>query len=202
MKSLTERLAADGYWPARAFQFLEAERYSDVVRICRDNFSQSPELVSGRIAYAIALYQTGQEESAASEFRFALSLDPENLVALKYLGDIMYAAGDAAAAVASYERIMEIDPYCRGLRYNIDRKHPTTTRTITLARGSEGLRDRKVEPLREIPFFTETIGDLYLAQGYPRMAAEVFRKLSEQSGSPRLTEKLARAEEKIKQKED
>ena len=57
------------------------------------------------------------------------------------------------------------------------------------------------KPGRDIPFYTETVADLYLAQGYPRLAADVYRNLSSVGQNPRLSEKLARAEEKIKQKE-
>ncbi len=56
-------------------------------------------------------------------------------------------------------------------------------------------------PLRPIPLYTETMGDLYLKQGYPRLAAEVFRTLNEKNENPRLAEKFAQATESIKDKE-
>jgi tetratricopeptide (TPR) repeat protein len=201
MESLTDRLVSSNYWPARAAQRLEQERFSDVVRICLDNLDDCPELISGRLIYATALYRSGQSESASEEFRLVLSLDPDNLVALKYLGDILYASGDATAALANYYRVLEIDPYCRGLKSGIERRRLTTTRTVTLTRGSEARPERRPQNLRDIPFFTETMGDLYLAQGYPRLATEVFRQLNETDDSPRIAEKLAEAVGKTKEKE-
>lgn len=201
MESLTDRLVSSNYWPARAAQRLEQGRFSDVVRICRDNLDDCPDLVSSRLIYATALYRSGQSESASKEFRRVLALDPDNLVALKYLGDILYASGDATAAIANYYRILEIDPYCSGLKSGIERRRLTTTRTVTLTRGSEVRPERRPQNLRDIPFFTETIGDLYLAQGYPRLAAEVFRRLNETDDSPRIAEKLAEAVGKTKEKE-
>lgn len=199
--SLTDRLAAGGFWAARAASRLEQGKFSEVVRICQENLSDSPDLVSGRLVYATALHLSGQAESAAEEFHHVLTLDPENLVALKFLGDIMFASGDGAAAMANYRRILEIDPQCRGLRSHVKKPRVTTTRTITLTRGSETKSEKQPQHLRDIPFFTETMGDLYLTQGYPRLAAEVFRRLTRQGDSPRIAEKLAQAEGKIKEKE-
>jgi hypothetical protein len=44
------------------------------------------------------------------------------------------------------------------------------------------------------------MADLYLAQGYPRLAATVYKVLHERSRHPRFLEKLAKAEEKVKAK--
>lgn len=207
MESLTDKLSSQGYWPATAATRLDEGKYSDVVTICRDNLKSWPGSVSGRVVYATALYRSGQTESATEEFRHVLSLDPENMVALKYLGDSLFAAGDTPAAIANYSRIMELDPWCRGLKSDINRNKTNsgdtqvTTRTITLTRGSETKTERPLAKGREIPFYTETMGDLYLAQGYPQMAAEVFGRLHLKGESPRLAEKLAAAERKIKEKE-
>lgn len=195
------RLAADGYWAATAMERLSEGRYSDVIRICRENFESAPKLVSARLAYATALHLSGQRESATDEFHHVLALDPNNQVALKYLGDIRYHSGDEAEALACYRRVLEIDPGCRGLKSAIKKRRTTTTRTITLTRGSETRATTAEVPLREIPFYTETMGDLYMKQGHPRLAAEVFRHLSESGSAPRLSEKLDLAESKIRERE-
>jgi hypothetical protein len=121
-------------------------------------------------------------------------------VALKNLGDLRFAAGDELAAMAFYQRAMEIDPFCRGLVSVLKMKQKETTRTITLRRADETNADTSRREMPRIPFFTETIGDIYLAQGHPRLAAEVFRTLGE-SGGPRVLEKLQRAEKKARERE-
>jgi hypothetical protein len=97
--------------------------------------------------------------------------------------------------------VLELDPLCRGLKSRVKKRPSAAARTITLTRCAESRPPRKKTPLRDIPFFTETIGDLYLAQGYPELAAEVFRKLNLKGDSPRIAEKLNRAEGIIKEKE-
>ena len=199
--SETDRLADQGYWVAIAARRLREGKYSEVVRLCGENLEADMTPLSARLIYAQALYRSGQIESATEQFHRVLSLDPENLVALKCLGDINHASGDDFAAMANYGRVMDIDPYCRGLKSEITQARARTTRTITLLGRSE-TRTEPQDQLREIPFITETIGDLYLDQGHPRLAARVFRKLAESGSSPRIAEKLALAESKIKEKDN
>jgi tetratricopeptide (TPR) repeat protein len=200
--SLTDHLASAGYWPAIAARRLQLGKYSDAVGICRENLEREPQLLSGRLICARASFLSGQTESAAAQFRRVLAADPDNIVALKYLGDIAFEMGDLAAAMANYGRVLELDPACSGLKSDVRRRSQATTRTITLTRRAEPKPDPDAESLREIPFYTETIGDIYLAQGYPRLAAQVYRKLSEQGESPRLAEKLSLSESKIKEKDN
>jgi tetratricopeptide (TPR) repeat protein len=201
--SVVERLAAGGYWVAQAAKAVSEGRYSLAVRLCKEYLPDNPDLVSGHVIYGVALHDAGQTESAAEQFHRVLALDPDNLPALKYLGDLKFAAGEEFAALGNYRRILEIDPYCRGLVCRLERRPGGATRTVTLKRHApEGAPARTPAPLRDIPFYTETIGDLYLAQGYSRMATTVYRRLMEQNNNPRLAEKLARAEEKSKEREE
>lgn len=162
---------------------------------------EEPDLLSGRIIYARSLYHAGQMEAAADQFYLVLVRDPENVVALKYLGDIKFAQGDEFAAMANYERVLEIDPYCRGLASAVEPRRKETTTTITLRHAGEPADHGAPAALRQVPFVTETMGDLYLAQGHPRLAAVVFRSLQQQVENPRLAEKLAQAERTAKEKD-
>ena len=200
-ESLTEKLASEGYWVARAARFLEQGKYSEAVRLCKDHLDEEPDLTGGRLIYAKALHLAGQMESAGEQFYRVLSRDPENIVALKHLGDIKFSEGDEPSAMANYRRVLEIDPHCRGLKSDLERRPGATTRTITLKRANENPPVGTGRGLREIPFYTETMADLYMSQGYPRLAAEVFRRLLERNENPRLSEKLAAAEGKIHRKE-
>lgn len=200
-ESLTEQLVAEGYWVARAARFLDKGKYSEAVRLCKDHLEEEPDLTGGRLIYARALHLAGQMESAAEQFYRVLSRDPENIVALKYLGDIRFAEGDEPSAMANYRRVLEIDPHCRGLKSDLETRPGATTRTITLKRSEEAPFRERPGSVRDIPFYTETMADLYMNQGYPRLAAEVFRHLLERNENPRLSEKLAEAEGKIHRKE-
>ncbi len=51
-----------------------------------------------------------RHDEAKAVFETALSLDPENLIALKHLGDISRNAGDVKGAREWYQRVLEADP--------------------------------------------------------------------------------------------
>ena len=200
-ESPAERLAAAGYWAAQAAKSLAEAKCADAIRICREHLQRSSRMASGHAIYAGALLASGQSDLAAEEFRKVRASDPDHQVALKALGDIAFDANDTATALAYYHRILELDPGCRGLKSRLAVPVKHITRTVTLTRPAEKSGIRSERPGVEIPFYTETIGDLYLAQGYPRLAADVFRHLSQNSRTPRLADKLALAESKIKEKE-
>ena len=195
---LVERLALAGYWPARASRLVDEGRFAEAVALCRERLVTDPHTLAGRTVYATALYKAGQTDAAAEQFFILLSRDPDSLVALKYLGDMKFADGDELTAMTYYERIQQLDPHGTGLACTLER--PTEqTMSITLTRPAE--TKAADSQSRRIPFYTETIGDLYLDQGHPRLAAEVYRTLFEKNASPRLAEKLDRVEQLISRKE-
>ena len=196
-----DSLADQNYWPASAARHLAAGKYSAVVELCKEHLPDSPEILSGHILYARALYEAGQVESAVEQFYQVLALDPDNAVALKHLGDIACKSGDEFTAISYYSRILELDPFCRGVVSELKPKAPQTTLKVTLVQRSETTPSEIAAPLRAIPFYTETMGDLYFRQGHARLAAEVFRTLYGQTPRPHLLEKLKQAEDKARDKE-
>lgn len=80
------------------------------IEICRAHVPLQPTYISGYIVLGQALFERGQPEEARSTFETALSLDPENLIALRQLGDIARATGDLDAARGWYHKLLEVDP--------------------------------------------------------------------------------------------
>jgi tetratricopeptide (TPR) repeat protein len=66
--------------------------------------------MSGHVVYGQALYESRQLEEAKTVFEAALALDPENLSALRHLGDIARDSGDPATARTWYLRVLDADP--------------------------------------------------------------------------------------------
>lgn len=204
-------LVESGYWPAVAMKLVEKEEYVSAVQVCRQRLRDPFIPVSGRAAYGLALYCAGQSEAASGQFREILERDPNHLLALKYLGDIAYVSGDEWTALAYYQRVLEIDPECRGLYSRIPKSgRRETTRTISLIRpaGETSVAESRTSGIlsrervrRGAILVSETVGDLYLSQGHARQAAEVYRKLHDQQPTPQLADKLARALEKVSERE-
>lgn len=194
-------LVSTGYWPAVADGLFVEGKYSKAVDLCQRMLDLEPNIVSGRVVLGKALYHAGRFSEAREQFVMVLRTDAANLVALKYLGDILYREGEQAAALAYYRRILEIDPYCRGISCPIRQPEPDGTRQLTLKRPPEAVEKKTRSTLREPAFITETVGDIYRDQGYLRLARDVYRRLLNRSDNSRIAEKLRDTEEKLQKKD-
>lgn len=66
--------------------------------------------MNGHVVYGQALFDAGRYPESQATFETALGLDPENLIALRHLGDIARIGNDAQQAIAWYTRVLEADP--------------------------------------------------------------------------------------------
>jgi tetratricopeptide (TPR) repeat protein len=98
------------YFAPLANEFRKAGDAEQAIMICEEFLPQQPGHMSGHIVYGQALFDLGRQEEARTVFETALTLDPENLIALRHLGDIARAHGDPEAARRWYERVLEADP--------------------------------------------------------------------------------------------
>src|SRR2546423_2422322 len=69
-----------------------------------------PGHMSGQIVFGQALYEAGEFEEARQVFERALTLDPENLIALRTLGDLSLQSGNTGEARNWYIRLLDADP--------------------------------------------------------------------------------------------
>lgn len=98
------------YFAPLANEYRKAGDLEQAVFICEEYLPQQPGHMSGHIVYGQALFELGRFDEARTVFETALSLDPENLIALRHLGDIARQAGDAHTARIWYQRVLEADP--------------------------------------------------------------------------------------------
>jgi len=93
-----------------ANEYRKAGDLDAAIDLCRMHLEEQPGHLSGHIVYGQALYEAGRPADARTTFEAALQLDPENLIALRHLGDIAAAEGDGAAAAQWYQRVLDADP--------------------------------------------------------------------------------------------
>ena len=101
--------------PRRYFAPLanEYRKFGDLeqaIQLCRAYLPQQPGHMSGHIVFGQALFEAGKLEEARGVFEAALALDPENLIALRHLGDIARTGGDTPGARQWYQRVLDADP--------------------------------------------------------------------------------------------
>src|SRR3954454_3054937 len=98
------------YFAPLANEYRKIGDFDQAIFICQEFLPQHPGHMSGHIVYGQALFESGRHDEARSVFETALALDPENLIALRHLGDIARAHGDGDTARAWYRRVLESDP--------------------------------------------------------------------------------------------
>jgi tetratricopeptide (TPR) repeat protein len=98
------------YFAPLANEYRKLGDLAQAIALCREYLPGQPGHMSGHIVFGQALYDHGELAEAQAVFEAALALDPENLIALRYLGDIARAHGDALAARRWYGRVLEADP--------------------------------------------------------------------------------------------
>jgi len=116
------------YFAPLANEFRKAGDAEQAVMICEEFLPQQPGHMSGHIVYGQALFDLGRLDDARTVFETALTLDPENLIALRYLGDISRSHGDLESARHWYQRVLEADPRneeVQGLVAALDASTPT-----------------------------------------------------------------------------
>ncbi|MEO8562385.1 MAG: tetratricopeptide repeat protein [bacterium] len=98
------------YFAPLANEFRKGGDLEQAILICEEFLPHQPGHMSGHIVYGQTLFESARLDDARSVFETALSLDPENLIALRHLGDIAGQQGDTTGARRWYERVLEADP--------------------------------------------------------------------------------------------
>ena len=98
------------YFAPLANEFRKAGDIDQAIMICEEFLPQQPGHMSGHIVYGQALYEAARFAESRTVFETALGLDPENLIALRHLGDIALKSGDDAGARSWYLRVLDADP--------------------------------------------------------------------------------------------
>lgn len=98
------------YFAPLANEYRKGGQPKRAIEICRTHLAQMPGHMSGQIVFGQALFEAGEWDEARAVFERALTLDPENLIALRSLGDMALQAGQTADARAWYSRLLDADP--------------------------------------------------------------------------------------------
>jgi tetratricopeptide (TPR) repeat protein len=98
------------YFAPLANEYRKGGQPKRAIEICRVQLAQMPGHMSGQIVFGQALYESGEFDEARKVFEIALTLDPENLIALRSLGDMSLQSGNTAEARRWYMRLLDADP--------------------------------------------------------------------------------------------
>ncbi len=100
----------DQWFAALADSYRKAGQLDLALEVVRGGLERRPNYVSGHIVLGRCLLQKPDDEAAASAFERVLSLDAENVIALKALAEIHERAGRLDQAQRWLSRLLEVDP--------------------------------------------------------------------------------------------
>lgn len=98
------------YFAPLANEYRKSGDLDQALALCQAHLQDPSANMNGHVVYGQALFDAGKYGEARSTFQHALELDPENLIALRHLGDIARAHGDSGEARQWYERVLDADP--------------------------------------------------------------------------------------------
>ncbi|MEO8909063.1 MAG: tetratricopeptide repeat protein, partial [Gemmatimonadaceae bacterium] len=98
------------YFAPLANEYRKGGQLKRAIDMCRAQLAEMPGHMSGQIVFGQALYEAGEFEEARQVFERAIALDPENLIALRSLGDMSLQAGATTEARGWYTRLLDADP--------------------------------------------------------------------------------------------
>jgi len=80
------------------------------IELCQTHLIDQPGNMNGHVVCGQALFEAGRYDESRVTFETALELDPENLIALRHLGDIARNHADTNGARHWYTRVLDADP--------------------------------------------------------------------------------------------
>lgn len=92
-----------------ANEYRKAGFLDRAILLCQKHLAEQPDNMNGQVVFGQTLFEAGQLAEAREPFTAALGLDPENLIALRHLGDIARLEGDAETARGWYVKVLELD---------------------------------------------------------------------------------------------
>jgi tetratricopeptide (TPR) repeat protein len=140
------------YFAPLANEYRKAGDPEQAIAICRAHLAQQPGHMSGHVVYGQALYDAKRIEEARVVFEKALSLDPDNAIVLRQLGDIARQKGETSEAKHWYSRALDADPQDSEVAAYIAELTEPDTETTPYAGATEPVDEAAAtEPVDETP---------------------------------------------------
>ena len=159
------------YFAPLANEYRKGGQPKRAIEICRAHLAQMPGHMSGQIVFGQALFEAGEWDEARVVFERALTLDPENLIALRSLGDMALQAGNTADARTWYARLLDADPKDAAVialvaEINEPAKATPASETVASAPAAEAPEEVEASPSAPEPASTQAEAPVGLERHY------------------------------------
>ena len=188
-------------------------RIEEALEVCQTGIERHREYASGYVVKGKCMYDLERYVEAQTEFEEVLSIDANNLVALKYLGMIAANAGRFDSARDYLEHILRLDPENTEIKKaleDVDEQQQDESQDESQDEGepspqpeeivapagddakapAAGVIDIEIEQSDELA--TITLADIYASQGYHQKAQRIYEELlAKELGNENIKKKLA-----------
>ena len=113
-----------------AEEYRRAGSYQEAVDACHRGLAVHPTYLSARVTLGRALTQLGQLDEAESELQGVLRNAPQNLAAIRGLGDVHFKRGALPEAIALYRTALSLTPNDPELERTVADLSLTLARTL------------------------------------------------------------------------
>lgn len=124
IEELRRRVQADPAsiaFAALAEEYRRASRYEEAIETCRTGLQRHPSYLSARVTLGRALIEIGDYDAARTELETVLKAAPENLAAIRGLGEIHQRKGELAEALDQYKSALELSRHDPELQETVER---------------------------------------------------------------------------------
>ena len=186
--------------------YRKAGELDRAIELCKSGLERHPDYVSAHIVYGRCLVDQRQDIAAGEVFQKVLTLDPENILALRVLAEICERGKRFEEAVGWLTKLLAVDPM-----------NGDAAEHLARAKGQAAAAAKRTEPFvavvapapaavalsdddgaadqaalsRAEPVLTETMAELYIKQGHTEDGLHVYQALlAQRPGDVRLRTKV------------
>lgn len=135
---------------------------------------QHPDNATDRVAYAEALYVTGNKDEAKTQYVAAAKLNPSDATIQNNLGNTYRDLGDSAAAVSAYQQAIKLQPTNQNAYVNL-----ANLQIYTIHKPADGIAtyQQAIKHIGATPQFELLLGLAYEQNGQTDKARQTYQAI-------------------------
>jgi tetratricopeptide (TPR) repeat protein len=197
LKRLFERNPTSTIFARLADAYLTHGEVEEAIRVCRRGLKYRPSYVTGHIVLGRSLLESGDLAAAEDEFYKVLTLEPDHLAAIRFLGTIATHNGNQDRSDRLLHRLQVLNPLVQDTLDRDTQLEADSEGVAAAASVSDVVMEKvlpehpaadvvtaALEPVQkeadgdEFPFVSLTLARLYAGQGHRGHAERVVRLVS------------------------
>ncbi len=152
-------------------------RLGEAIQICQEGLTHHVTYASAYMVLGRSFKEKGDLLPAREAFQRVLGLDPESVLAHHFLGEIAEARDEIPEALDAYRAALIFHPFDKEIRAAVERLQARTKGEVRTIPPEVPKRVQEPPASETEPLPTETLGDLYAAQGLHDQAAKIYGRV-------------------------